>query len=249
MSHAGKVYVITGGAAGIGLATAERLAAAGAKVVLGSRNEDAGYAAVDKIRSAGGAAVFQKTDVTQSDQVEALVARAVSEYGKVDGAFLNSGIEHEMSVLHELPDEVASKVIDVNVMGVFYGLKHVVAQLLKQGTGGAIVNNSSILGLKAIPNTSVYNASKFAVVGLTKSASLDYARQGIRINAVAPGPIETRMLKDMAGGNPDSFAEFVPLSRVGQPKEVAAAVDWLLSDDSSFVTGLTVPVDGGMSAQ
>lgn len=249
MSHQGKIYVITGGATGIGLAASERLAAAGAKIVIGNRSEDAGNAAVDKIKSSGGEAAFQQTDVTQSDQVEALVAKAVSEYGQVDGAFLNAGIEQEMSALHEVPDDLARKIIDINVLGVFYGLKHVVAQLLKQGSGGAIVNNSSILGLKAVPNLSVYNASKFAVVGLTKSAGLDYAQQGIRVNAVAPGPVETRMLNDIAGGNPHEFAEFVPMGRIGQPHEIAAAVDWLLSDDSSFVTGLTVPVDGGWNAQ
>jgi len=244
----GKTALVTGGGAGIGRATSLALAQAGAAVVIGNRNEAQGSEVVEAIHSAGGKAVFHKTDVTAPAQVKSLVDRAVAEFGGLHLAFNNAGVEHDMAPLHELDIEQAEHALNVNVRGVFYSLKYELEHMAAHG-GGAIVNNSSILGLKAAAELAAYNASKHAVVGLTRSAALDYAEKNIRVNAVAPGPIETRMLNDIAGGEPDSFAEFVPMGRIGQPEEIAAAVVWLLSDAASFVTGHTLPVDGGWNAK
>ena len=247
LDFSGKTALVTGGGSGIGRATALALGKAGANVVIGNRNVERGEGVVKEIVSTGGKAVFQRTDVTKPDDVESLVAKAVSEFGGLDLAFNNSGVEGEMGPLHEQSVEGVENVLDVNVKAVFTSLKFEIAEMLKRGCG-AIVNTSSILGLKGVGNLSVYVASKHAVAGITKSVALDYAQQGIRVNAVAPGPIETRMLNDVSGGNPDSFAQAVPMGRIGQPEEIADAVLWLLSDQASFVTGHTLPVDGGGNA-
>jgi len=243
-----QVVLITGGATGIGRETALALGAQGARLVIGSRNADHGAEVVEAIRAAGGEAIFRPTDVTRPEQVKALVAAAVEQYGALHLAFNNAGIEGDTGPLHELSLEALSEVIDINVKGMLYALKYEVAQMLASGKG-AIVNNSSILGLKAMANIAPYVASKFAVTGITRAAALDYASQGIRINAVAPGPIETRMLNDITSGDPHSFARYVPMARIGQPEEVAAAVVWLLSDEASYVTGHTLIVDGGWGAK
>ncbi len=247
MSFQGKTVLITGGGTGIGRETSLALAKEGAHLVIGNRNVERGEAVVDEIRKAGGKALFQKTDVTQHDQVEALVDRAVKEFGALHFAFNNAGVEGDMGPIHEQPIEASSKMFDINIKGVFFSMKYEIAQMLKGG-GGAIVNNSSILGLKGMANLANYVATKHAVAGMTKSAALDYAKQNIRVNAVAPGPIETRMLTDIAGGDPHSFGEFVPMGRIGQPKEIANAVVWLLSDHGSYLTGHVLPVDGGWGA-
>lgn len=249
MNFTGKVALITGAGSGIGRETALALAQHGAKVVLGNRNAEQGEQVVQEIRAAGGVASFQRTDVTDPAQVQSLVQRAVSEYGGIHLAFNNAGVEGEMGPLHQQSLDSAAHVLDVNVKGVLYAMKYEIEQMLRQGGGGAIVNNSSILGLKGIANLAVYVASKHAVVGLTRSAALDYAPQRLRINSVAPGPTHTRMLTDIAGGDPTSFAQFVPLGRIGQPTEVTQAVLWLLSDEASFVTGHVLAVDGGWGAQ
>ena len=191
---------------------------------------------------------FKQTDVTSSEQVRELIQKAVSEFGAVNLAFNNAGTEGELGpLLHELETEAAARVFDVNINGVFYALKYEIEQMLKNG-GGAIVNTSSIFGIKAIPGISPYIASKHAIVGLTRAAALDYAQQGIRINAVGPGPINTRMLMDASGGNPDVFASYVPMGRIGQPEEVAQAVLWLLSDQAQYVSGHLLSVDGAWNA-
>jgi NAD(P)-dependent dehydrogenase (short-subunit alcohol dehydrogenase family) len=244
----GKVGVVTGGNSGIGRAAARALARAGAALVIGGRNASTGEEVVREIRRDGGRAVFQGADVARAEEVRALVERAVSEFGRLDLAFNNAGTEGRPAPLHEQDVEAAASLLDVNVKGVFFGMKYQVEQMLKTG-GGAIVNNSSVFGLGGFAGWSLYVASKHAVTGMTKAAALDYARSGIRVNAVGPGPIETPLLARGAGGDPHAFARGVPMGRIGQPDEVAAAVVWLCSDEASFVTGVTIPIDGGFVAR
>jgi NAD(P)-dependent dehydrogenase (short-subunit alcohol dehydrogenase family) len=224
------------------------MAAAGAAVVIGNRDATKAEQVVELIRQAGGRAVFQKTDVSKPADAQALVARAVSEFGRLDIALNNAGTDGQQLPLHEQDIDQASFLFDVNIKGVFYCLKYEIEQMLKTG-GGAIVNTSSIFGLNGYPGWSLYTATKHAVTGMTKAAALDYARQNIRINAVGPGPVETPLLAKWTGGNPHSYAAFVPMGRIGQPDEIAAAVVWLLSDEARFVTGHTLPIDGGVCAQ
>lgn len=239
-----KVAVVTGGGTGIGRATALAIARAGASVAIGNRDSDAGEDVVRAIKEVGGRAIFQVTDVSRSEDVRALVQRTVEEFGRLDLAFNNAGTDGEQAPLHEQDIDRAGVLFDVNVMGVFYCMKYEVAAMLTSG-GGAIVNTSSTFGLDGYPGWSLYSATKHAVTGMTKSAALDYAEQGIRVNAVAPGPIETPML---AKGFADNNAPTVPMGRTGRPEEIADPVVWLLSDAASYVTGHTFPVDGGFCA-
>lgn len=245
---AGKVGVVTGGGSGIGKATALAMAGAGAAVVIGNRDASKGEAVVDLIRKGGGKAIFQPTDVSRPEDARALVARAVTEFGRLDLAFNNAGVDGEQVPLHEQDVAKAASLFDINIKGVFYCMKFEIEEMLRSG-GGAIVNTSSIFGLNGYPGWSLYVASKHAVTGMTKAAALDYARSGIRINAVGPGPVETPLLAKGTGGDPHSYAEFVPMGRIGQPAEIADAVVWLLSDAARYVTGHTLPVDGGVCAQ
>ncbi len=246
---AGKTGVVTGGGTGIGRATALAMAKAGAAVVIGNRDATRGEEVVRLIEQAGGAhAVFQKTDVGKPGDVKALIERAVGEFGRLDLAFNNAGMDGEQVPLHEQDIDRASALFDVNIKGVFYCMKFEIEQMLKTG-GGAVVNTSSIFGLNGYPGWSLYVATKHAVTGMTKAAALDYAKRNVRINAVGPGPVETPLLAKGTGGDPHSYAAFVPMGRIGQPDEIAAAVVWLLSDDARYVTGHTLPVDGGVCAQ
>jgi NAD(P)-dependent dehydrogenase (short-subunit alcohol dehydrogenase family) len=244
---AGKVGVVTGGGTGIGRATALAMAKAGAAVVIGNRDAAKGEEVVGLIRQAGGRAAFQKTDVSRPADPKALVERAVGEFGRLDLAFNNAGVDGQQVPLHQQDIEQASLLFDVNVRGVFYCMKYEIEQMLRTG-GGAIVNTSSIFGLNRYPGWSLYVATKHAVTGMTKAAALDYAKRGIRVNAVGPGPVETPLLAKGTGGDPHSYAAFVPMGRIGQPDEIADAVVWLLSDQARYVTGHTLPVDGGVCA-
>ena len=243
-----KVGIVTGGGTGIGRATALAMGKAGATVVIGNRDANKGEEVVTLIQHAGGRAVFQKTDVTKPNDVNALVDRAVKEFGRLDLAFNNAGVDGQQVPLHEQDIDKASFLFDVNIKGVFYCMKYEIDQMLKTG-GGAIVNTSSIFGLNGYPGWSLYTATKHAVTGMTKSAALDYAKQNVRVNAVGPGPVETPLLTKGTGGDPHSYAAFVPMGRIGQPDEIADAVVWLLSDEARYVTGHTLPVDGGVCAQ
>lgn len=243
-----KVGIVTGGGTGIGRATALAMARAGALLVIGNRGVKPGEEVVRDIEQAGGRAIFQVTDVTKPGDVKALVERAVKEFGRLDLAFNNAGTEGEQVPLHEQDIQKASFLFDVNIKGVFYCMKYEIEEMLKTG-GGSIVNTSSIFGLNGYPGWSLYSATKHAVTGMTKSAALDYAQRGIRVNAVGPGPVETPLLVKGTGGDPHSYASFVPMGRIGQPEEIADPVVWLLSDEAQYVTGHTFPVDGGVCAQ
>jgi NAD(P)-dependent dehydrogenase (short-subunit alcohol dehydrogenase family) len=242
-----KVGIVTGGGTGIGRATALAMARAGAAVVIGNRDVARGVEVVELIRQAGGRAAFQKTDVSKPADVKALAEREVKEFGLLGLAFNNAGVDGQQVSLHEQDIEKASFLFDVNIKGVFYCMKYEIEQMLNTG-GGAIVNTSSIFGLKGYPGWSLYVATKHAVTGMTKAAALDYAKRNIRVNAVGPGPVETPLLAKGTGGDPHSYAAFVPMGRIGQPDEIADAVVWLLSEEARYVTGHTIPVDGGVCA-
>jgi len=243
-----KVGIVTGGGSGIGRATSLEMSKAGAALVIGNRDAVKGEEVVRLIEQGGGRAVFQKTDVSKPDDVKALVARAVSEFGRLDLAFNNAGMDGEQVPLHEQDIERATMLFDVNIKGVFCCMKYEIEQMLQTGSG-AIVNTSSIFGLNGYPGWSLYTATKHAVTGMTKAAALDYARQNIRVNAVGPGPVETPLLAKGTGGDPHSYASFVPMGRIGQPEEIADPVVWLLSDDARYVTGHKLPIDGGVCSQ
>lgn len=251
INFAGKVALVTGGTSGIGRATAIAYAQEQAKVVVAGRRVEEGQETVRLIKDAGGDAVFVQADITQESDVKAMVDRAISVFGRLDIAFNNAGTLGENLSLIEQADSEYDRMMNVNVKGVWLSMKYEIAQMLKQGSG-AIVNTSSILGVIAMPSVPLYTASKYAVVGLTKAAALQYAKSGIRINAVGPGAIETDMFEKATGGQDEVkayMASLHPMGRVGQPSEVASAVVWLSSDSASFVTGEILMVDGGYVAQ
>ena len=243
----GKVGIVTGGGSGIGKASALAMARAGAALVIGNRDAAKGEAVAQTIKHVGGRAVFHPTDVSRPADVRGLVERAVKEFGRLDLAFNNAGVDGQQVPLHEQDIEKASFLFDVNIKGVFYSMKYEIEQMLKTG-GGSIVNTSSIFGLNGYPGWSLYVATKHAVTGMTKAAALDYAKRNVRVNAVGPGPVETPLLAKGTGGDPHSYAAFVPMGWIGQPDEIADAVVWLLSDEARYVTGHTLPVDGGVCA-
>lgn len=247
MELTGKVAAITGGASGIGLAAAKAFSSKGAKVVIADFNVEAGKAAAKELSSSGAEAVFVKVDASQEDSVENLVAQTVSQFGQIDIMINNAGIG-ALSETHELSDEDYQKVIAVNQDGVFYGIKYAVREMLKTG-GGTIVNTSSILGSVGEPQAFAYNASKGAVNLMTKSAAIQYGDRNIRVNAVAPGYIETGMVNREALGEEfyNGLVAKHPMGRLGRAAEVAHAIVFLCEND--FVTGTTVMVDGGYTAQ
>ncbi len=251
MSFDGKVALVTGGTSGIGRETAIQFAKAGARVVLAGRRVEAGEAAVNEITSSGGEAHFVQTDVTKEDQVKSLVEETVRRFGRLDIAFNNAGIEHGGPVT-EFTEAEYRKVFDINVLGVFLSQKYEIPAMLNFG-GGVIINTSSILGQIAMPGAAVYNASKHAVEGITKTTALELAEQGIRVNSVAPGAIATHMIDRFAGEEGTEGRQQLalqhPMGRLGEAKEIAAAVLYLASDAASFTTGISLPVDGGFLAR
>ena len=245
-----KSIIITGAGSGIGREAALLAAQAGARVTVVDMNEPGGRETVGMIQGNGGTAQFVRTDVADEAQVEAMVASAVSAYGRLDGAFNNAGIPPSANVLHELKLEMFRRALDINLIGVFLCMKHEIVAMLKTG-GGAIVNTASTAGLAAFPAATEYIASKHGVIGLTKAGAVDYGTKGIRVNAVLPGATLTPMLVGAMASTP-GLEEYMiaqqPIGRLGQPREVAKAAIWLLSDDASFVTGTSMSVDGGYTA-
>src|SRR3954449_12369568 len=246
----GQVALVTGAAAGMGLDTARAFAACGAAVVLADIEDDAVRAAADELANAGHQALGLACDVADEDRVAAVMERTVETFGRLDLAFNNAGIMIPPSDAADEPAERFERVNAVNLRGVWNCMKHELRVMREQGSG-AIVNCSSLGGLVGLPGRASYHATKHGVIGLTKSAALEYAPRGVRINAVCPGTIETPMVADMLSGQPDAMAEIMkqqPIGRLGRAEEVAAAVLWLCSPAASFVIGVGLPVDGGFTA-
>jgi NAD(P)-dependent dehydrogenase (short-subunit alcohol dehydrogenase family) len=248
---AGKVALVTGASSGIGRATALAFAREGAKVVVADVTVEGGEETVAQVKNAGGEAIFVKTDVSKAVEVEALVAKAVAIYGRLDCAHNNAGIAGKAKTVVDDTEDNWDRILAINLKGVWLCMKYEIAHMLKHG-GGAIVNTASGAGLIGVRRGGAYVASKHGVVGLTKTAALEYAKAGIRVNCVCPGPIDTPMLQGIGGSNQVVIERMVaaqPGGRLGQPAEIAEAAVWLCSDAASFVTGLPMPVDGGYTAQ
>jgi NAD(P)-dependent dehydrogenase (short-subunit alcohol dehydrogenase family) len=247
----GQVALVTGASSGMGLATAQAFAEARASVVLADINEEALHSATESLTAGGYRALGVVCDVTDEDQVAALLERTVAAYGRLDMAFNNAGIMIPPSDAAEEPAANFDRVNAINLRGVWACMKHELRQMRKQGSG-AIVNCSSLGGLVGLPGRASYHASKHGLLGLTKSAALEYAPRGVRINAVCPGTIDTPMVSDMLAKGELDMAEAVsnqPIGRLGTPDEIAAAVLWLCSPGSSFVVGVALPIDGGYTAR
>jgi NAD(P)-dependent dehydrogenase (short-subunit alcohol dehydrogenase family) len=249
--HTGPVAIVTGGAAGIGRATAGELARRGAAIVVADVAETEGEAAAAALRGEGHRALFVATDVSRAADVEALVAAALSRYGRLDWAFNNAGIEGTAAQLDELSEADWGRVLSINLTGVWLCMRQEIPAMLETG-GGSIVNCASIAGLVGFPGAAAYVASKHGVVGLTRTAALENARRGIRVNAVCPGIIHTAMIDRYTQGSAGVAAQLAagePMGRMGTSDEVASAVGWLCAPGAGFMTGAAIPVDGGWTAQ
>jgi NAD(P)-dependent dehydrogenase (short-subunit alcohol dehydrogenase family) len=244
---AGKIAIVTGASRGIGAATARAFADAGAAVVLAARTRQEIDALAAEIADGGGEAVAVATDVTDPTSVQQLVQRALDAYGRLDAAVNNAGDGHMPVPLAELALEDFDRALAVNARGIFLSMKYEIAAMLGSG-GGAIVNMSSTAGLRGVQGIAGYVAGKHAILGLTKVAALDYAHKNIRVNAVAPGPIDSHRLSQLSNEQRAGIAARVPLGRPGQPQEVAATVTWLCSQEASFISGTTLAIDGGKLA-
>ena len=247
----GKVALITGAGSGIGRASALAFAREGAKVAVADIVVEGGEETVRMVKEAGGEAFFIKVDVANAADVEAMVNTVVDTYGRIDCAYNNAGIEGRLASTDEYPEDMFDKVIDINLTGVWLCMKYELPHMLKQG-GGAIVNTASGAGLIGVSGMSAYVASKHGVIGLTKTAALEYAKSGIRVNAVCPGLIQTPMVERITAEQPqlgEALVAAEPVGRTGKPEEIAESVVWLSSDAASFVTGHSMSVDGGFVAQ
>ena len=244
-----KVALITGAASGMGAATAALFAEAGAKVVVADMNEDLGRAVVAQIEAAGGQALFQRCNVAVSAEVAALVEACVKHFGRLDVAVNNAAVSPDTRPLAEMDEDELERVIAVDLKGVALCLKHQLAQMIRQGHGGSSINIGSTSSFRPQPGNAVYVAAKHGVIGLTKVAALENGEHGIRVNAVAPGAIDTPMLRGALARMQSSEADYAPalslLGRFGQPREVAQASLWLASELASYVTGTTLQVDAG----
>jgi NAD(P)-dependent dehydrogenase (short-subunit alcohol dehydrogenase family) len=249
LDFSGKVALVTGAAAGMGLATAQAFAEAGAAIVLADVNEDAVKAAAEKLVAAGHKALAVRCDVSDDAQVAAMVDCTVAKFGRLDAAFNNAGVMARIAPTGESTREDWDRVIGINLRGVWSCMKHELRQMERQGSG-AIVNNASVGALTGNPGISFYIASKHGVIGLTRTAALEYIKRGIRVNAVNPGLIDTQIARDVVSGDEHAYAEIaknVPIGRAGRPEEIASVVLWLCSPGASYVVGHGLTVDGGMT--
>ncbi len=246
----GKTALVTGGASGIGRATAILMAREGARVVVSDVNEMGGTETIMQIKAAGGEATFFRADVSKAAEVEMLVHHAVTEYGRLDVAFNNAGVGGELSPIHQKSEAEWDQVIAVNLKGVWLSMKYEIPAILASG-GGAIVNMASVAGLNGFRMGAAYSASKHGVIGLTRSAALELAKHHIRVNAVCPYFTDTPMVQTMIDAAPmmkEATISASPMKRLGDVSETAAAVVWLVSDQASYITGHALPIDGGVTA-
>ncbi|MBB5773973.1 SDR family NAD(P)-dependent oxidoreductase [Nonomuraea jabiensis] len=252
MSSDKKVAVITGGATGIGKETANLLVADGVHVVLSGRREDVGKQAVMELTKDGGSASFVVADMDSPESVTALFDSVLSEHGRLDYAVNNAGLAHETVAIADADPVKFQEMLSTNVMGLFLCLQREIKEMLASGRGGAIVNLASIAGLNGIPWSGPYAATKHAVVGLTKTAGLEYSSQGVRVNAVAPGAIKTDIIAraiTLGQYDEETIIAMHPMGRMGRPQEIAEGIHWLLSDKASFVAGAILNIDGGFQAK
>lgn len=246
-----QVALVTGAAMGMGLATARAFAQSGASVVLADRDGELAAREAAKIVEEGGIAIGVACDVSDEAQVAALIERTVTEYGRLDMAFNNAGVMAKIAPTVDATGEEFDRVIGINLRGVWSCMKYELQQMQRQGSG-AIVNNASVGALTGNPGIGAYIASKHGVVGLTRTAGLEYCKHGIRVNAVNPGTIDTQIARDVVGGSEEAFAELekgAPIGRAGRPEEIASAVLWLCSPGASYVIGEALTVDGGLTVQ
>lgn len=246
-----KNIVITGAASGIGAETATLLAQRGANVFVGDINSQAGESLVNALNGAGGKAQFHYCDVTESDSVKAFFVAAAEHLGRIDVAINNAGVEHKFMPTAELTEDMFHKSIAVNLTGVWYCMKQAINRMLNN-QGGHIINVASVAGIRGAPMLSAYGAAKHGVIGLTKSAAIEYAKANIRVNAVCPSFVDTPMvsniMQDMNEKQRQSLIKFNPMKRLGTPQEVAATIAWMCTDESTFMTGHSVVLDGGSTA-
>lgn len=245
---AGQIAIVTGASRGIGAVSARAFARAGAAVVLGARDEPAITQVAQEIQAAGGQAHAVGTDVSDPASVKHLVERTLETHGRLDVAFNNAGATHMPARLAEITLEDFERCISVNLAGVFVAMKYEIAAMLDTG-GGAVVNMSSTAGVNGAPGMGAYAASKHGVIGLTRTAAIDYADSAIRVNAIAPGPILTEKIAKLPDSVREQISRSVPMGRLGDPQEVAAAAVWLCSDQASFITGATLPIDGARTSR
>ena len=252
MSLDNKIILVTGGASGIGRATVNRLAKDGAHVVVADRQAELSHEVVTDVKQAGGSAEVCELDVAEEGAAAAAIQAIISTHGRLDCAFNNAGITGPKVELLDIDPKDWARTLAVNLTGVFNCLQAEIAQMVDQESGGSIVNTSSICGLVALPYATAYNAAKHGVLGMTKSAAVEDGPRNIRVNAICPGVIDTPMLAEGAGADQDvlnGIIDQLPIRRVAGPGEVADVVAWLLSDQSSYVTGAAMPVDGGWTVQ
>ena len=241
-----RVAFITGAASGIGRATAIAFATEGARVAILDRSADALRTVEASVKEAGGEVLAIACDVSSPDQVEDAIKQIVDRFGRLDIAFNNAGVENKAAPVHEIDLAEWDRIIGINLRGTFLCMKHELAQMVKQGRG-VVVNTSSGAGIRGVAGGAAYAASKHGIIGLTRSAALDYAKQNIRVNAVLPGNIETPMMDRFTGGDIQKAIDLEPVGRLGKPEEIAEAVLWMASDLGGFVTGAATVIDGGWS--
>lgn len=241
-----KVAFVTGAASGIGRATAVAFAAEGAHLAILDRSEEVLRDTAAAVEQVGGKVIVIACDVAQPEQVEAAVSRTIDTFGRLDIAFNNAGVENKAAPVADIELEEWDRILDINLRGTFICMKHELAQMVRQGSG-VIVNTSSGAGIRGVAGGASYAASKHAIIGLTKSAALDYAKSNIRVNAILPGNIETPMMDRFTGGDIQKATDLEPVGRLGKPEEIADAVLWMSADLGAFVTGAAISVDGGWS--